>query len=227
MKFKFLSLFLVGLLLTGCGKVTTDETTSETEIQTQVESTEVVAEEETSASDTEADSEMETANEIGKEETGEGAEKEAEEETYVVSFTATTVDGEELTSECFLQSKITMLNVWATYCNPCLSEMPDLGEIASAYDTSEFQIIGIVSDVVEGDSEETVQGVKDLIEETKADYPHVLLSESLYMNLVGAVDSVPTTFFVNQKGEMLGYVLGAQSKETWEGIINELLAEAE
>lgn len=207
MKLKLLSLFLVGLLLTGCGKNTADEATPETTLQTQVESAEVVAEEET-----------ETVNET---------EKETEEEPYVVSFTATTVDGEELTSECFSQSKLIMLNVWATYCNPCLSEMPDLGEIAASYDTSEFQIIGIVSDVAEGDNEETVQGVKDLIVETKADYPHVLLSESLYMNLVGAVDSVPTTFFVNQKGEMLGYVLGAQSKDTWEEIINELLAEVE
>lgn len=207
MKLKLLSLFLVGLLLTGCGKNTADEAMPETTLQTQVESAEVVAEEET-----------ETVNET---------EKETEEEPYVVSFTAATVDGEELTSECFSQSKLTMLNVWATYCNPCLSEMPDLGEIAVSYDTSEFQIIGIVSDVAEGDNEETVQGVKDLIVETKADYPHVLLSESLYMNLVGAVDSVPTTFFVNQKGEMLGYVLGAQSKDTWEEIINELLAEVE
>ena len=207
MKLKLLSLFLVGLLLTGCGKNTADEATPETTLQTQVESAEVVAEEET-----------ETVNET---------EKETEEEPYVVSFTAATVDGEELTSECFSQSKLTMLNVWATYCNPCLSEMPDLGEIAVSYDTSEFQIIGIVSDVAEGDNEETVQGVKDLIVETKADYPHVLLSESLNKNLVGAVDSVPTTFFVNQKGEMLGYVLGAQSKDTWEEIINELLAEVE
>ena len=110
----------------------------------QVESAEVVAEEET-----------ETVNETEK-----GTE--TEEEPYVVSFTAATVDGEQLTSECFLQSKLTMLNVWATYCNPCLSEMPDLGEIAASYDTSEFQIIGIVSDVAEGDNEETVQGVKDL-----------------------------------------------------------------
>lgn len=223
MKFKFLSVFLIGLLLTGCGKNTTDDMVSETVIQTQVESIEDASKEENSASDVEVDLEMETANEVEKEETGE----EAEEEPYVVSFTATTVDGEELTSECFSQSKLTMLNVWATYCNPCLSEMPDLGEIALSYGTSEFQIIGIVSDVAEGDDEETVQGVKDLIEETKADYPHVLLSESLYMNLVGAVDSVPTTFFVNRKGEMLGYVLGAQSKEIWEGIINELLEEVE
>ena len=150
-----------------------------------------------------------------------------EEEPYVVSFTSTTVDGEELTSECFSQSKISMLNVWATYCNPCLSEMPDLGEIASSYDSAEFQIIGIVSDVAEGDDEETVQGVKDLIEETKADYPHVLLSESLYMNLVGAVDSVPTTFFVNQKGEALCYVMGAQSKESWIAIIEDLLSKCD
>lgn len=211
MKLKLLSLFLVGLLLTGCGKNTADEATPETTLQTQVESAEVIAEEET-----------ETVNETEKE-----TEEETEEEPYVVSFTATTVDGEDLTSECFSQSKLTMLNVWATYCNPCLSEMPDLGDIAAFYDTSEFQIIGIVSDVAEDDNEETVQGVKDLIVETKADYPHVLLSESLYMNLVGAVDSVPTTFFVNQKGEMLGYVLGAQSKDTWEEIINELLAEVE
>ena len=58
-------------------------------------------------------------------------------------------------------------------------------------------------------------------------YPHLLLNQSLYSNLVGGIDSVPTTFFVNQKGEMLGYIVGAHTKETWENVINELLAEME
>ena len=43
------------------------------------------------------------------------------------------------------------------------------------------------------------------------------------MNLVGAVDSVPTTFFLNNKGEMLGYLIGARDKESWVAIIEELL----
>ena len=63
-----------------------------------------------------------------------------EEEAYVLTFEASTIEGAPLTSECFADSKLTMINVWATYCNPCISEMPDLGEIAASYDRSEFQI---------------------------------------------------------------------------------------
>ena len=47
------------------------------------------------------------------------------------------------------------------------------------------------------------------------------------MNLVGASDSVPTTYFFNNKGELLGYLVGAQSKEVWKQIIDGLLAEME
>lgn len=150
-----------------------------------------------------------------------------EEASYTLTFTATTTDGETLTSDMFADSKLTMINVWATYCNPCLSEMPDLGEIAASYDKADFQLIGIVSDVTEDADEATVANAKDLITETKADYPHLLLNQSLYTNLVGAVEAVPTTFFVNQKGEPLGYVMGAQSKDVWEEIINDLLGEIE
>lgn len=59
------------------------------------------------------------------------APAEAEEEKYYLTFTAKTVDGEEMTSEILADSKLTMLNIWATYCNPCLEEMPYLGEIAT------------------------------------------------------------------------------------------------
>lgn len=153
--------------------------------------------------------------------------EEATADPYILTFEATTTDGDVLTSDCLADSKLTMINVWATYCNPCLSEMPDLGEIAASYDTEEFQMLGIISDVAEDADVSTVDGAKELITETNANYPHLLLNESLYMNLVGAVEAVPTTFFVNQEGELLGYVVGSQSKETWEEIINGLLAESE
>lgn len=145
--------------------------------------------------------------------------------TPILTFEANTIEGEAVTSDIFADSKLTMLNVWATYCSPCLNEMPDLGEIANSYDKAEFQMYGIVSDVQEGDTK-MMETANELIEETKADYPHLVLSESLYTNLLSGVTSVPTTFFVNQDGEVLGYLVGAQSKEAWENIINELLEDS-
>jgi len=161
---------------------------------------------------------------------GESAETDTEdsaEEEYYLTFTATTTDGGTWSSDNFTNSKLTMINIWGTYCNPCLSEMPDLGEIAGEYDAADFQLIGIICDVMEGDSEDTVENAKSLIEETQANYPHLLLNEELYVNLVGAVSAVPTTFFVGQDGAVMGYLTGAQSKENWKSLIDQLLAEIE
>ena len=150
-----------------------------------------------------------------------------EQSVYVMEFTdAQTIHGENVSADVFANSKLTMINVWATFCGPCINEMPDLGEIAKAYDIADFQMIGIVSDVLEGDVEMLAEA-KEIVDETGADYTHLLLNEELYMNLVGASDSVPTTYFFNQKGELLGYLVGAQSKEVWEEIINGLLEEME
>lgn len=154
-------------------------------------------------------------------------EAEPEQEAYVLEFEAVTTEGEAMTSDCFGDSKLTMLNVWATYCSPCLEEMPALGEIAASYDKAEFQMIGIVSDVIEGQDAELLEEARDLIQRTGADYPHLITNESLYTNLLGTVSAVPTTFFVNRKGEVLGYLVGACTKEDWEAMINELLATEE
>ena len=148
-------------------------------------------------------------------------------EPYVVTFTSATIDGDAITDSVFANSKLTMLNVWGTYCNPCLNEMPGLGEIATEYDSEEFQMFGIICDVTTDASASDLASAQDLIKATKATtYPHILLNESLYYNLVGASNSVPTTYFINQKGELVGYLVGAQSKANWITIIDTLLAEA-
>lgn len=144
-------------------------------------------------------------------------------EEPAVEFEATDLEGNQVTSDIFGESKLTMVNVWATYCNPCLSEMPGLGELAAEYDPSEFQIIGIVSDAMEGGEPEMADQAADLVEQTGADYPHLLLNLSLYDALLTDVTAVPTTFFINENGEILDTVIGSMEKSAWREKIDGLL----
>lgn len=140
-----------------------------------------------------------------------------------LSFEGQDTEGNSISSSVLSESKLTMINVWATYCNPCLREMPGLGELAKEYDSGDFQIIGIISDVQEGASEKTLEYALSLIEQTGADYPHLLLNEALYRALLTEVSAVPTTFFFNDKGELLDVVVGSMEKSAWEEKINGLL----
>lgn len=151
------------------------------------------------------------------------SEKEENAASEAVAFEGQDLEGNTVSQEICTQSKLTMINVWATYCNPCLNEMPELGELVQEYDTSDFQLIGIVSDVVEGQDEDALAYAADLAAETGADYPHLLLNESLYSGLLAEVSAVPTTFFLNEKGEVLDVVVGAMDKSHWKEKIDGLL----
>ena len=136
-------------------------------------------------------------------------------------FTTTDLYGNTVTQEIFAQSDLTVVNVWATYCGPCINEMPYLGELAEEYDSSKVQIVGIPTDVY---NQEYLDYALSLINETGADYTHLLMSEELYNWGLTEIQYVPTTFFVNSEGEILDSVVGSMSKEDWKALIDEKLA---
>ncbi|MDE7221045.1 MAG: TlpA family protein disulfide reductase [Oscillospiraceae bacterium] len=170
-----------------------------------------------------AENAPETTNTASEPPAQETPPSEEEVPAVYVTFEAADLEGNTVSEDIFSQSKLTMVNIWATYCNPCLREMPDLGELAAEYDAADFQIIGIVSDVLEGEDQTEVE---DLVKQTGASYPHLLANESLYRALLAGVTSVPTTVFFDGEGAALGYVTGAKEKEVWEELINELLEKA-
>lgn len=145
---------------------------------------------------------------------------EEEEAPIYITFEAADLEGNTVSQEVFTQSKLTMVNVWATFCNPCLNEMPGLAELAAEYDPSEFQLIGVISDVREGEDQSLAES---LIQETGADYPHLLANDSLDQALLFSVNAVPTTFFFDGEGAYLGGVVGAGEKSDWEELIHGLL----
>lgn len=146
-------------------------------------------------------------------------------ETSQIDFACQDMEGNTVSAAVFSESKLTMVNVWATYCNPCLSEMPGLGKLAGKYEPEDFQIIGVISDVQEGADAAAINNAAALIETTGADYTHLLLNESIYRALLTEVTAVPTTFFVDKNGTVLDTVIGAMEESAWEEKINGLLEE--
>ncbi len=154
-----------------------------------------------------------------------------EQEPVLGDFTAEDLDGNEVTQEIFAEKKLTMVNIWATFCGPCLREMPDLGDLAVEYEDRDFQIVGIALDTLERDgsiSQSQVETAREIVEETGADYLHLLPSEDLISAYLQSVTTVPETFFVDSEGKLVGSVQRRYwDKETWSTLIEEALAEVE
>lgn len=149
--------------------------------------------------------------------------QDAQENHIFGEFTTQTLEGEDVDQEIFSASALTMVNIWATFCSPCINEMPDLGEISRSYDTSEFQIIGLISDVMEPGDERAVE----IVESTKADYTHLIASDDLMSGILGKVNVVPTTVFVDRDGVQVGGVYaGSKSMDSWKQIIEKNLEES-
>ncbi len=144
------------------------------------------------------------------------------------SFTATDLNGAKTDESALADYKLTMVNVWATFCGPCLREMPDLGELAAEYEDKGVRIVGMISDALDSNGKmdaKQVATAKDIVARTKANYLHILPSEDLF-GLLSQIQSVPTTFFVDQNGNQVGKAyIGSRSKEAWKIIIDQTLAE--
>ena len=141
-------------------------------------------------------------------------------------FTSADLDMNDVDQSILAGHKLTLINVWATFCGPCLSEMPSLGELNTEYADQGFQIVGIVTDVVNSDgtlSDSQVSLAKEYAEKTGANYLHLLPTADLYEIALKNVTGVPTSYFVDENGHILKEVVGAQSKDDWAADIEELL----
>ena len=103
--------------------------------------------------------------------------------------------------------KVILLNFWATWCPPCLSEIPGFIELQEQYGDQGFQVIGIAVD--------NDEAVRDYVNEVKINYP-IMVSEfeatelaSRYGNRIGAL---PYSVIINREGEISDKITGELSK---------------
>lgn len=161
----------------------------------------------------------------------EPAQPSAEAYTPFGDFETMDLNGAAYTQALFGEATLTMINIWGTYCDPCIREMPYLGELASEYADKGLQIIGIVTDVLDSRGniyDANVELAKDIVKETGAAYVHLLPSTDLMRIKLNKVSAIPETVFVDQNGFLVGKShKGALEKADWEEILDAYLEEAQ
>ena len=141
-----------------------------------------------------------------------------------IVFTCRDINGNTIDSEnLFKSAKITMVNVWATYCSPCIREMPALGELYRDMRSEGVEIIGVISDAPENLDEDNLNILRDFQSIVGVEFPFVLPSQSLVNSLLSDVSVVPTTFFIDNKGKIVKTVIGSKDHSSWKSIVEDVL----
>ena len=134
-------------------------------------------------------------------------------------FETTDLDGNPVRSEeLFAQHKVTMLNIWATWCGPCKGELRELGDINRRVQEEDGAIIGILSDA---DDAETIALGKELLTENGADYLNLTLPAAL--DELGIIGGYPTSIFVDSNGVIIAPLIGGAAVSLYETRFGELL----
>lgn len=137
-------------------------------------------------------------------------------------FSAKDLNGQTVDNTFFAKHRLTMVNVWGTFCGPCIREMPDLAQLPAEFHSRDFAILGVVADTPNTENEATA---RNLTASTKVTYTNVIPDESITAELLADVSVVPTTFFVDSTGKVVGKILtGSHSKAEWMSIIQDTLA---
>lgn len=115
-------------------------------------------------------------------------------------FETTDLDGNPVTAqELFSAHTVTMVNVWASWCPPCVRELPDLQRLSGEFAEKDCALVGFLLD---GDEAQGLADGRARLEEAGVTYTILLPCEEL--NEIFSVQAVPTSFFVDSGGHLVG-----------------------
>lgn len=125
------------------------------------------------------------------------------------------------------KGKVVFLNFWATWCNPCLIEMPHIEEIYKDYGLNEDEVVilGVAnpsSEEYPNNNDVPKEEIMDFIEEKGYTFP-IVFDETGEIYRDYFIRSFPTTFMINKDGKIYGYVSGSLTKDIMINIINQTL----
>lgn len=130
------------------------------------------------------------------------------------------VNNREYTESIFAKKKLTMINFWATWCGPCIEELPNLQRLSNNY--SKLQMITVLYDSGQSGA---INSAVNIMNANGITLPALRYNNSMKQAFGGYLSStaLPTTVFVDQDGHFVKCVNGAKSYDEWCAIINGML----
>lgn len=121
-----------------------------------------------------------------------------------------------------LKGKVVLVNLWATWCGPCIKEMPDLSKVSDELKDKNFRMLGMNIFQQEGSKK-----VEDFLKTNPVTYTVLdgnrevvdAFSEASGSN----IEAVPTTFIIDKDGKIAETIVGARPKEVFLSTINKYL----
>jgi len=132
-----------------------------------------------------------------------------------------TEDGKQMSLKD-LKGNVVLVNFWATWCGPCIREMPDLSSIYSELKDKNFKMIGM--NVFQQPSSKKVE---DFLKTNPVSYT-ILDGNQEVVDAFGEADgavieAVPTTFIINKDGKISETIIGGRDKASFLKSINKYL----
>lgn len=138
-----------------------------------------------------------------------------------LDFTLTDQFGNTHTLDQY-KGKTILLNFWATWCGPCRSEMPDLQSVYEDYGNNEKDLVVLGVAAPNLGQEGSAEDITAFLEENGYTYP-TLMNEDASLFYSYGISSFPTTFMIDKNGNVYGYIMGAQSREVFDNIIQQTM----
>ncbi|MDA2924308.1 TlpA family protein disulfide reductase [Acidobacteria bacterium AH-259-L09] len=137
---------------------------------------------------------------------------------FMPTFELKDLKGNVVSSAQF-KGKVLMIDFWASWCAPCLKEMPHFQKLYEQYQRQGFEMVGITLDVDPAD-------VQKVLAETGARYTMLFADEEDRIQAAFGVQGIPSTFIIDREGKLREKIVGFAYKEEFEEILKGSLADS-
>ncbi len=119
-------------------------------------------------------------------------------------FNQKTITGKEISDDIFSEYDLTMVNIWATWCKPCVNEMAELEVLYKSLPTN----VNLITICYDADTQNDL--AKKILDTRGATFDTIVANDSIKKDTLSFLTAFPTTVFIDKNGNMVGdLMLGA------------------